>query len=164
MDVGANVGYGRSMIHGESGVNATPEYRSWESAIRRCTNPKSEKFKHYGGRGIKVHESWRDYRNFLRDMGRRPQGTTLDRIDVNGDYAPGNCRWADHKTQRAGRRDSNLTHCRNGHELTADNLYIAKRPDRPGERACRICRREAGRRGDAKRKPGWARTRESLSV
>ena len=67
--------------------------------MRRCYIEAEHGYKHYGGRGIVVCERWFDWRNFLEDMGERPEGLTLDRIDVNRGYEPGNCRWADRSTQ-----------------------------------------------------------------
>lgn len=74
--------------------------------IERCENPKYKRFGDYGGRGIKVAPRWLKFENFLADMGKRPRGKTLDRIDVNGNYEPRNCRWATPKEQRANRRDT----------------------------------------------------------
>jgi hypothetical protein len=81
-----------------------PEYRSWEGMRRRCSNPKADNYAYYGARGIYVCERWRTFQNFLTDMGPRPPGKTLDRIDVNGNYEPGNCRWATASEQRANQR------------------------------------------------------------
>ena len=72
----------------------------------RCFNPKKHNFKYYGGRGIKVCKRWLDFANFVADMGDKPQGTTLDRINQDGDYEPSNCRWAT-KLQQANNARSN---------------------------------------------------------
>lgn len=82
----------------------SPAYRSWESARARCNNPNNPDYAGYGGRGIRVCERWNDFTTFLSDMGERPRGHTLDRIDVNGNYEPGNCRWATHSDQSLNRR------------------------------------------------------------
>jgi hypothetical protein len=96
----------RNRTHGHSVRGAeTPTYRSWKAMHTRCTNPNPSTWAHYGGRGIEICERWRSFESFLEDMGERPEGTSIDRIDVDGNYEPGNCRWATPTEQRANRRD-----------------------------------------------------------
>lgn len=86
----------------------TAEYRIWAAMKRRCTNPNVKAWKDYGGRGIKVCERWRRFENFLSDMGPRPAGLTLDRINHDGHYEPWNCRWATYKEQANNTRGNRL--------------------------------------------------------
>lgn len=85
----------------------TPTWRSWNGMIQRCTNEKAPAWEYYGGRGITVCPQWRDFVAFLADMGIRPEGKTLDRVDPDGSYEPGNCRWATMREQQRNRRDCN---------------------------------------------------------
>lgn len=90
------------------GCSNTTEFSIWEKMIDRCTREKSPAYKNYGARGIHVCSRWELFSNFLNDMGKRPTGTTLDRIDNNKGYAPENCRWASIKEQARNKRTNRL--------------------------------------------------------
>ena len=91
-------------IHGMSG---TAEYRAWASMRQRCNNKGNPNYKWYGGRGIKVCKEWSSFSGFFKYMGRKPHpNMSIDRIDVDGNYEPGNCRWATAKQQTDNRRCS----------------------------------------------------------
>lgn len=104
--------------HGESSDYLhTKEYSAWAAMIKRCNNKNDPKYKHYGGRGIKVCERWLQYENFLADVGRAPtQRHTLDRYpNNNGNYEPSNFRWATYSEQNKNKRKK--------HEIAASNSY-----------------------------------------
>lgn len=84
--------------------NPHPLYHVWRSMRDRCRNPKNRQWNDYGGRGISICERWNCFKTFVADMGERPAGYSLDRIDNNGHYSPDNCRWADKKTQQRNQR------------------------------------------------------------
>lgn len=94
-------------FHGQSiAGNRSPEYKSWFNMKARCYNPKNNRYNSYGGRGIKVCDRWiNSFINFFEDLGPRPTiFHSLDRIDVNGMYEPGNCKWSTFEEQMANKR------------------------------------------------------------
>jgi hypothetical protein len=91
--------------HGATrGAVRTPEFTSWSSMLMRCSNPHFAGWKDYGGRGIQVCDRWMQFENFLADMGQRPPGKSLDRINNDGNYEPSNCKWSTPKEQANNRR------------------------------------------------------------
>jgi hypothetical protein len=93
--------------HGHNKIGKrTPTYRSWEAMVARCYNPHNSNYKNYGGKGIEVDSDWlgeNGFKHFLRDMGERPQGMTLDRIKNGLGYSKSNCRWTTMKEQQRNR-------------------------------------------------------------
>lgn len=82
-----------NLRHGHASGNKTPEYRSWTAMRNRCNRKEDVAYHRYGGRGIQVCNRWSKFENFLADMGPRPEGKVLGRIDGNGNYTPANCKW-----------------------------------------------------------------------
>ena len=108
------------------GMSETPEFWTWTDIQTRCHNPKSAGYANYGGRGIKVCDRWRgSFLAFLEDMGPRPEGKSIDRYpDNDGDYEPGNCRWAG-LTEQANNRRTNVCAAINGETRTISQWAVA---------------------------------------
>ena len=82
-----------------------PLYMTWVNMRRRCRDESYHAYSRYGGKGVTVCERWHTFANFVEDMGPKPEGATLDRIDGSGNYEPGNCRWATRETQNRNRNN-----------------------------------------------------------
>ncbi len=116
---------GAQLVHGESKPR-TGEYKTWMSMHERCANPTSPAFRHYGGRGIKVCERWASFENFLADMGRRPPGLQIERIDNDRGYSPENCKWATRTENTRNRRVARMV------TLDGKRIHIFEACDRLG--------------------------------
>lgn len=112
-------GHARRRPEGRAG---TATYYVWAAMVQRCTNRKSADWKDYGGRGISVCERWRKFEYFLADMGEKPRGMSIDRVDNDGPYSPENCRWATLRQQAANNRKVTLT--------DADVEWVRANPDK----------------------------------
>lgn len=124
----------RATTHGHSsnGIR-TKEYRAWSQAKSRCYRLKDRGYKNYGARGINMCEKWKkSFEAFIKDMGPCPPGRSLERIDVNGNYEPTNCRWATTLEQHNNRRDNQYV------EIAGERLTVAQASRRMGVPAHRI--------------------------
>lgn len=104
-----------------------PFYNIWLCMRDRCRNPKNKSFKNYGGRGISVCERWSNtggFWNFVEDMGERPKGYSIDRIDVDGNYEPSNCRWACRHMQNINKRNNKEYHNIRFDNRHKETLYV----------------------------------------
>lgn len=125
----SNFKHGHAARNGQ--VKYTPTYQSWQCMIARCRYPNRDTEGKYAKRGIRVANRWKNFENFISDMGERPKGTTLDRIDNSRGYEPGNFRWSNPVEQARNRRNKRLNY--------EQALDIAKRM-LAGERACDLAR------------------------
>jgi hypothetical protein len=109
------------------GMSITPEFRAWATMQQRCENPRNPRYRHYGGRGIRVCDRWQLFENFYADMGKRPTSKhSIDRIDNNGHYAPENCRWATNQEQLQNTRRNVYV------ELHGERMTVAEAARRSG--------------------------------
>jgi len=99
------------------GMSNSHEYNVWRGILKRCFNNKNDQYKNYGARGITVCRSWLKFENFIADMGIRPDGMSIERIDNNGNYCPENCKWATYGEQCSNKR-TNVYLYANGRCLT----------------------------------------------
>lgn len=141
--IGANLRAGRVRScgcivregRGNHRTNRTGTYVSWERMIARCCNPNCPEYKHYGARGVVVIPRWNDFAKFLLDMGERPEGMSLDRIDPYGNYTPDNCRWATTKQQARNKRNTiRLT-------INGETMSLAGWAERAGVKYCTAWKR-----------------------
>lgn len=134
-----------SIISTTHGQSKTRTYHIWQGMHARCTNPNAQGWKNYGGRGITVCPEWKVFENFLRDMGECPPGKSIDRYPNNdGNYAPGNCRWATNKEQAENKRKRYGGKCKRGHIVADGNVISVSNGKRGGVRIrCKTCLRSA---------------------
>lgn len=131
--------HARNYRHGHAVGNGSAEYITWQNMRARCNNPKDASYSRYGGRGIRVCKRWDEsFTAFIDDMGWKPSPVyTIDRIDNDGDYEPGNCCWATPKEQANNRRSSTFL------ALDGVSMTIAQWSERTGLKPSAICQRLA---------------------
>lgn len=112
-----------------------PLYSTWQNMRSRCRNPNNPYFRNYGGRGIAICDRWESFRAFAEDMGPRPEGHTMDRIDNDGDYTPENCRWASKRDQARNQRKTLFV------EIDGERHCVQDLADRYGVAPSTITRR-----------------------
>lgn len=137
------------------GGKRTPEYKSWAGIIQRCTNPKNKNWARYGGRGIRVCDEWLSFESFIRDMGRKPGPRySIDRVNNDGNYEPGNSRWETMSSQCRNRVKRPGSSAHRGVCMTASGRWRAQTGtganrahlgtfDTEAEAAAELARREA---------------------
>lgn len=129
------------------GMRKTPEYNAWCAMRQRCSNSNVNGWDNYGGRGIKVCKEWDEsFEKFFEYIGKKPSiKHSLDRIDTNGNYEPGNVRWSTSsvqcKNRRKWKKTKLKTHCTHGHVYNKENTYFLK----DGSRRCLICKRSSAK-------------------
>lgn len=124
-----------SQTHETHGLSKHPLYKCWVSMWERCTDPENQSYGNYGGRGIKVCDRWADIRNFIADMGPKPKGGSIDRINNNAGYSPDNCRWADRQTQSRNRRTSRII------DVGGREMCVSEAGEKYGVGLSNLCRR-----------------------
>lgn len=142
----------RSLTHGGS---HTDIYRTWQHMIGRCHRKSDGAWKDYGGRGISVCKEWRnDFKKFAEYIGQKPSPRhSIDRINNDGNYEPGNVRWATAEQQaRNKRKPKRKTHCKRGHGFTERNTYWVVQKNGKTHQSCRTCRQIAEKKRQMKRR------------